>query len=122
HLTEQEYGILLTRYLGASESTLVGAIEWMLQSGDYDLAVMTARWGETQFESQRLTGLKKRALVKLKEKYQFINPFKHIVYSELAGHETPQLVLAEDRQVTSERTLSGQTQTGVFSTPQDGGP
>jgi hypothetical protein len=29
--------------------------------------------------------------LKLKEKYQGINPFKFIIYSERIGHETPQL-------------------------------
>ncbi len=41
--------------------------------------------------SARVKHERRRAFLKLKEKYQFIDPFKFIIYSDLTGHETPQL-------------------------------
>jgi glyoxylase-like metal-dependent hydrolase (beta-lactamase superfamily II) len=92
HLSAEEHGAALTRYLGLSEPRLAEAVGEMLANGDYHLAARIAGWALTQFpESADLTALRTRAFLKLKEKYQFINPFKLIVYSEVAGDETPQL-------------------------------
>jgi hypothetical protein len=94
HLSQEEFGSLLTRYLGLSEGELANAIERMLHSGDHELAARTTTWALTQFPSnQKLQALKDIAFLKLKEKYQEFNPFKFIIYSQ-SVHETPQLRLS----------------------------
>ncbi|MCZ6680139.1 MAG: MBL fold metallo-hydrolase [Candidatus Poribacteria bacterium] len=96
HLSQQEYGALLTHYLKRSESDLKRAIKKMLQSGDYELAAKTAGWALTQYRDSRgLAQLRKRAFTKLVEKYQIINPFKLGLYSHKAEYETPQLDMAK---------------------------
>jgi len=92
HLSQGEFGLLLTRYLGLSERQLANAAESMVDNGDHELAARTVQWAMTQFPaSERLAEVKKKAFLKLIEKYQGFNPFKFIIYSEMIGHVTPQL-------------------------------
>ncbi|MCI0591116.1 MAG: MBL fold metallo-hydrolase [Gammaproteobacteria bacterium] len=92
HLSQEEFGSLLTRYLELSEQELARAIEKMLSSGDYELGARTTTWALTQYPfNEKLQELKKIAFLKLKEKYQEFNPFKFIIYSQSIHHETPQL-------------------------------
>ena len=92
HLSQEEFGSLLTRYLELSEQELASAIEKMLSSGDHELGARTTTWALTQYPSnKKLQELKELAFLKLKEKYQEFNPFKFIIYSQSIHHETPQL-------------------------------
>jgi hypothetical protein len=92
HLSQEEFGALLTRYLELSEHELARAIEKMLSSGDHELGARTTTWALTQYPSnKKLQELKEIAFLKLKEKYQEFNPFKFIIYSQSIHHETPQL-------------------------------
>lgn len=92
HLSQEEFGLLLTHYLERSEQQLVSATEHMLESGDHALAASTTRWALTQYPSSaKLKELKTIAFLKHKEKYQEFNPFKFIIYSEFIQHGTPQL-------------------------------
>ncbi|MEE8135577.1 MAG: MBL fold metallo-hydrolase [Thermodesulfobacteriota bacterium] len=95
HLTQKEYGALLTHYFGLSEKNIISAIEKMMQSGDYELALKTSTWALTQYDSSEIKALREQTFLKLKEKYQFANPFKFFIYSELAENETPQLDLEQ---------------------------
>ncbi len=92
HLSQEEFGSLLPRYLELSERELTGAIEKMLSSGDHELGARTTTWALTQYpSSEKLQALKRIAFLKLKEKFQELNPFKFIIYSQSIRHETPQL-------------------------------
>ncbi len=92
HLSQEDFGALLTRYLELSEQELASAIEKMLSSGDHELGARTTTWALTQYPSnKKLQELKKLAFLKLIEKYQEFNPFKFIIYSQAIHHETPQL-------------------------------
>ena len=92
HLSQEEFGLLLTHYLERSEQQLVSAIENMLESGDHALAARTTTWALTQYPSSaKLQELRKMAFLKQKEKYQELSPFKVIIYSEAIQHGTPQL-------------------------------
>jgi glyoxylase-like metal-dependent hydrolase (beta-lactamase superfamily II) len=92
HLSQEEFGSLLTRYLELSEHELARAIEKMLSSGDHELGARTTTWALTQYPSnKKLQELKEIAFLKLKEKYQEFNPFKFIIYSQSIHNETPQL-------------------------------
>ncbi len=91
-LGRAEYGAMLTTYLDLSPRALAGAIEKMIEAGDHHLAARLADWALVAYpDAPRLENLRREAYLKLKEKYQFANPFKFIIYSELAGDETPQL-------------------------------
>ncbi len=69
----------------------------MLSGGDYVLAQKAASWGlEVHPSSQKLEWLHRQAILKLKEKYQQINPFKFIIYSEIAGDGTGQLEIPDE--------------------------
>ena len=66
------------------------------KSGDlhiaYQAAARTTTWALTQYPSSaELQELRKIAFLKQKEKYQELNPFKVIIYSEAIQHGTPQL-------------------------------
>ncbi len=92
HLSQEDFGSLLTRYFELSEQELANAIEKMLSSGDHELGARTTTWALTQHPSnKKLQDLKELAFLKLKEKYQEFNPFKFIIYSQSIHHETPQL-------------------------------
>jgi alkyl sulfatase BDS1-like metallo-beta-lactamase superfamily hydrolase len=92
HLSETEFGSLLTEYLDLSEAQLTQAIEKMINSGDHELALRTASWALARHPSaEALKTLQQKAGLKLKEKYQEFSPFKFIIYSNVIHHETPQL-------------------------------
>ena len=94
YLSNADFGVLLSGYLGLSEEQIVATLQEMMQHGDYALAARMAGWGLASHPgSADLEQLRRRAYVKLKEKYQFINPFKLIIYSEYGDHPTPQLAL-----------------------------
>lgn len=92
HLSAEEYGALLTSYFDLSEPRLASALAAMIEAGDYQLAERVVRWGLTQYpKSDQLAELQRTTARRLKAKYQSINPFKFILYSELANDPTPQL-------------------------------
>jgi glyoxylase-like metal-dependent hydrolase (beta-lactamase superfamily II) len=92
HLSQTEFGSLLTEYLDLSETQLAGAIEKMVSGGDHELALRTATWALARYpSSDALRGLQRNAGLKLKEKYQEFSPFKFTIYSDLIRHETPQI-------------------------------
>ena len=92
HLSEKELSSVLTYYLGLSEKQLEKAIKNMVKNGDHELAARTVTAALVQYpESKELARLRENTFLKLREKYQEFNPFKFIIYSEVIGHETPQL-------------------------------
>ncbi len=94
YLGDNDYGALLGGYLGLKENAVAALVRDMIDRGDYALAARVARWGRAAWpDSTETESLRRLAYLKLKEKYQFINPFKVIIYSEQSGDETPQLQL-----------------------------
>ena len=88
HLSRSEMGTLLTRYLGLSEDDVADAVEKMAAAGDYDLAARTLTWTTAgRAPGERLERVRQTVFSKLREKYQEINPFKFIIYSETVGSE-----------------------------------
>jgi hypothetical protein len=83
----------------------------LLGQGNVALALKLIELGRQCHPTSRtLAGLRRRALDRLRERYQQLNPFKFIVYSGLAGAEL--LPLPDDAQrdapaiAEPERTLS----------------
>ncbi len=92
HLGAEDYGALLSDYLDLSEVALASVLNRMIDRGDYHLAERVVRWGKARYpDSDRLAAVQRDAALRLKAKYQTVNPFKFILYSELANDPTPQL-------------------------------
>ncbi|HEO66237.1 MAG TPA: MBL fold metallo-hydrolase, partial [Spirochaetes bacterium] len=99
HLGQNDFGTLLTHYLGLNEGQIGDAVEKMIRSGDHELAARTLSWSLTQYpNSLKLKKLKHQTYLKLKEKYSSFNPFKFIIYSSIIKHETPQVTLPKSKQ------------------------
>lgn len=64
----------------------------LLSRGDHAMALRIADLGLEVYPGQLdLQTVRQRALEGLREKYQQLNPFKFIIYSELANSETPRI-------------------------------
>ncbi len=92
HLDREELGSALVNYLNITEQQLNKAVEDMVDSGDHELAGWLANIAITKFpDSAKLKEMHEKAFLKLKEKFQEIDPFKFILYSEVIDNETKQL-------------------------------
>ena len=88
YIGQTEFNHLFSFYLDLSAAELSNAIEKMVDNGDYALAFKVLQWSETSFgDDKRIHGLKRVVLEKLKEKYQFLSPFKFFLYSNLQSGE-----------------------------------
>ena len=95
HLSPRELGTILSDYLGIPVDSQAEVVERMAASGDLDLAARTILWARARHpENARLRVAERKVFLKLKEKYQELDPFKFVIYSERIGHETPQLEAA----------------------------
>lgn len=92
NLTRADRGSMLVDYLGMSESRLANAAQKMIDDGKHELAADMLDATRDRFpESAALARVERLAYLKLKEKYQDINPFKFILYSGRIGDATPQM-------------------------------
>lgn len=97
YLTPSELGSIFKRYLGLSAEEVVDAMFRMGRNGDHELAAQLADWALTQFPGdQELKEAQGKAFRKLKEKWQVLNVFKFIMYSEQINDPTFQLPLGEE--------------------------
>lgn len=91
--TEDEWALAMDLLAGQDETRWVAAVTSLVSRGDLPLAWRFARRGLVAHpDSVALEALRLRALDGLREKYQQFNPFKFIVFSELA--DTPTAALA----------------------------
>jgi len=92
YLTDEEISGGLSRYWNLSEAALASGIERMIDNGDHELAGRTVDWALLRHpDSQRLQEAKNLAYLKLKEKWQNMNPFKLVMYSEHIDDPTRQI-------------------------------
>jgi glyoxylase-like metal-dependent hydrolase (beta-lactamase superfamily II) len=79
-----EYANLFSVYLDLSAAELATGLERMVENGDYELALKVMQWAKPAYENNvELARLNRTILERLKEKYQFLSPFKFFLYSEL---------------------------------------
>jgi len=96
YLTNQELGSIFSRYLGLSPEQIAVAADRMLANGDLELAGRTVDWALTQFpDSEVLRQASHKTFQLLKQKWQLINVFKLVMYSEHIRDPLPQLPMGE---------------------------
>lgn len=92
YLTRNDRGSMLVDYLGVSERQLANAAQKMIDDGKHELAAYMLDATRVRFpESAAIARVERLAYLKLKEKYQDMNPFKFILYSGRIGDATPQM-------------------------------
>jgi hypothetical protein len=85
-LTPREWAGALNLLAGGEEAAFVRSTRTLLEQGDDVLALKLVELGLLEHPaSEALTALRRRALDRLRTRYQNLNPFKFIVYSEWAG-------------------------------------
>jgi glyoxylase-like metal-dependent hydrolase (beta-lactamase superfamily II) len=84
--TKQEWGAALDLMAGGSAVRIAQAVDDLASRGDAPIAyeIVTAALAKHP-DSVDLLGSRARVLMQLRERYQFINPFRFIVYSELGA-------------------------------------
>jgi glyoxylase-like metal-dependent hydrolase (beta-lactamase superfamily II) len=88
----KEWAAALDLLGGGKEEAFVRSAQVLLERRDHALALKLTDLGLLNYPtSQPLTSLRRQALDRLREKYQQLNPFKFIIYSEWAGAELPPL-------------------------------
>ena len=88
--TPNEWAAALNLLSGEKEDAFTRSAKALLDQGDYAMALKFTDLGLLNYSTSRtLTDLRRQALDRLREKYQQINPFKFIIYSEWAGSELP---------------------------------
>jgi glyoxylase-like metal-dependent hydrolase (beta-lactamase superfamily II) len=96
YLSDEEIGAALRQYLKLSEDDIAAGIEGMIQRGDYELAGRMADWSFTSYpNSARLQRAREEAFLQLKQKWQLLNVFKFVMYSEHINNPTPQTGFGE---------------------------
>jgi hypothetical protein len=91
-----EWAAALNLLGGESDRSFTQAAETLVAQGDHALALKLADLGLLAHpESTSLTEIRRRALNRLRERHQQLNPFKFIVYSEWAGAELPPIAEGE---------------------------
>ena len=86
----KEWAAALDLLGGKKEEAFVQSVQALLDRRDDALALKLTDLGLLNYStSQTLTNLRRRALDRLREKYQQLNPFKFIIYSGWAGAELP---------------------------------
>jgi Alkyl sulfatase dimerisation len=89
-LAPQEWAAALDLLGGGKEEAFVRSAKLLLDRSDDALALKLTNLGLLNYPtSQTLTNLRRQALDRLRERYQQLNPFKFIIYSEWAGAELP---------------------------------
>lgn len=90
HFAPKEWAAALNLLGGGQEDAFVRTAKILLDRSDAALALKVSELGLLNYPtSQTLADLRRQALDRLREKYQAINPFKFIIYSEWAGAELP---------------------------------
>ena len=85
-LAPGEWAAALNLLAGERESVFVRSIQTLLGQGDHALALKLTDAGLVSYpKSEALASLRRQALDGLRAKYQQLNPFKFIIYSEWAG-------------------------------------
>jgi len=92
YLSQQDIGNVLKNYLNVSENRFTTGMKELLANGEYDTALKISIWARHSYpDSSRIEQQKQVALQGLRSKYQFTNPFKFLIYSELMDSPVPQL-------------------------------
>ena len=88
-LSDGELGAVFSYYLGLSDGAMADILDRMSANGDYELAAKVSGWYLAHSpESPAVRASARVVFQQLREKFQELNPFKFIIYSEAIGQET----------------------------------
>ena len=97
-----EWAAALDLLGGGTPDAFVTAGTMLLEQHDSALALRLIDAGLVRYgASQELTALRHQALDQLRVRYQQLNPFKFIVYSEWAGAELPPITVPTPKEVAA---------------------
>ncbi len=86
--TAAEHAAALDLLAGGRQQQFAAAAATLISQGDYALALQIIQPGLLRHPaSSTLAGLRRTALHRLMEAYQQFDPFKFLIYAELAGAE-----------------------------------
>ncbi len=86
--TAAEHAAALDLLAGGREQQFAAAAATLIGQGDHALALQIIQPGLLRHPASiTLTGLRRTALHRLMEAYQQTDPFKFLIYAELAGAE-----------------------------------
>jgi glyoxylase-like metal-dependent hydrolase (beta-lactamase superfamily II) len=86
----REWARMLNLLAGGQEGAFVRTARTLLEQGDETLALKLTDLALLTYPASRvLSELRRHALDRLRTRYQALNPFKFIVYSEWAGADLP---------------------------------
>lgn len=90
-LSQKEIGTIFRNYLGLSDVDISRAIDQMITAGDFELAAQLADWAFSQYPgSSSIVEARRNAFRQLTQKWQLLNVFKFMMYSETIDEPTPQ--------------------------------
>jgi hypothetical protein len=93
HITPAEWAATLDVLTGGKEQAFVDAIGELNRRGDDVLALRLADLALLRHASSEvLPRLRQQTLYRLLERHQYLDPFKFVVYSELAAADLPPMV------------------------------
>jgi glyoxylase-like metal-dependent hydrolase (beta-lactamase superfamily II) len=91
HVAHAEWAAALDLLADGDPARHVRVVRTLLEQGDLVLALKLADLALARHDDEDLAEARQRALLRLAERHQGLNPFKFLVYSELAGldHKPP---------------------------------
>jgi glyoxylase-like metal-dependent hydrolase (beta-lactamase superfamily II) len=93
HFTRAELALALDALGVDTDAAYVRATRDLEARGDASLALYVADLGSTRFPASRpLKEARQRALTSLRQMHSQTNPFRFIIYSELAGRDLPPVI------------------------------
>jgi len=91
-LSIEDTGQILSEYLSMTKRKAIKAGNALLDKGHPEAALTLIRWALAVYpDSQNLEGVRRRALIDLRSRAQFYDPFKLVIYSELLGEGIMQI-------------------------------
>ena len=97
-ISAQERGRMLDMYFRLSASEVEHGLQRMIDNGDLELALQTAIAAEMRYPDRPgIRAIRQDAADRLRSQVQFFDPFKFVVYTEIADREHPGMPLGTEQ-------------------------
>jgi glyoxylase-like metal-dependent hydrolase (beta-lactamase superfamily II) len=92
HVSRADRGEILVDYLGVSQAQLTRAVQRLVADGKYEQAASLLESSGDRFaKSESVASARRLVYLKLMEQHQNSDPFKFLLYSAMAGQQTPEM-------------------------------